>query len=63
MAQVMGGNTKSLSARLIEIVGWWPALLALVVAGGASLLDANHVLDMPDWMGAPMDICRRIWPI
>ena len=60
MAEVVGGKTKSLPGRIVEIIGWWPALAALVVAGGASFLDANHMMQMPDWAGTPMNIYRSL---
>ena len=58
MAGVLGGRTKSMPMRMVEMAGWFPALALLLAAGGASFLQANDFMEMPKWMGLPLDIYR-----
>lgn len=56
MAAVIGGETRSVPGRVMEVAGWFPALLLLLAAGAASFLQANHVMAMPAWMNMPLDL-------
>jgi hypothetical protein len=62
MAEVVGGNTKSMGGRLAEVAGWFPALSALTIISGASFLDANHMMPqgLPDWVHSGLDAYRGV---
>lgn len=60
MAEVVGGNTKTLPARIAEIAGWFPALTALVAAGGASMLGSSHIVQFPAWAQTALNVYHGI---
>ena len=49
MAQVLGGKTTSVVARIAEVAAWFPVLMVLTAAGGMSLVNNMHVVEMPGW--------------
>ena len=60
MAEVVGGKTKSIAARIAEIVEWFPALMALVAAGGASMLSSNHMVELPSWLQSGLEFYHGV---
>ena len=60
MAEVIGGNTKTPHGRIAEIVAWFPSLIALVGAGGASMLVANHIVELPSWAQSALNFYHGI---
>jgi hypothetical protein len=62
MAEVVGGNTKSMGGRLAELAAWFPALSALTIVSGASFLDANHMMPqgLPDWVHSGLEAYRGL---
>ena len=60
MAEVVGGNTKTLHARVAEIAAWFPALAVLVAAGGTSMLSSSHMVAFPAWAQTGLDLYHGI---
>ena len=56
MAEVVGGKTKSLVGRAVEIVGWFPVLALLLTVGGASMMNDHHMVEFPDWIKSLLGI-------
>lgn len=60
MAEVVGGKTKTLHARIVEVAAWFPALAALVAAGGTSMLGSSHIVAFPAWAQTAIDFYHGI---
>ena len=56
MAEVVGGNTKTLHGRIAEVVAWFPALAALLAAGGTSMLATNNMVEAPGWLQVALNL-------
>jgi hypothetical protein len=58
MAEVVGGKNNSLPGRVTEIVAWFPALAALIAAGGASMMQTNHLMPSgaPGWLPSVLNM-------
>lgn len=57
---VVGGETKSLFGRVVELAGWWPFLTAGVGLGAMSALQAFSGADMPAWTDMPMGLYHTV---
>ena len=60
MAEVVGGKTKTIVARIDEVAAWFPILMALVAAGGASMLSSNHMVELPSWLQSGLDLYHGV---
>ena len=60
MAEVVGGKTTSIAARIAEVAAWFPVLLILTAAGGMSLVNNMHMVEMPGWMQAALELYDKL---
>jgi hypothetical protein len=57
---VMGGENKTLVGRLMELVGWWPFLMVLGAAGGASLMANMTSIHLPGAVMGALNAYRSL---
>ena len=60
MAEVVGGKTKSIFARVAEIAAWFPLLMVLTAAGGMSLVNNMHMVEMPGWAQSGLEFYDKL---
>jgi len=60
MAEVVGGKTKSIVARIVEIAAWFPMLMALTAVGGMGLVNNMHMVEMPSWLQAALEVYDKL---
>ncbi|MFZ1990053.1 MAG: hypothetical protein WAW96_09820 [Alphaproteobacteria bacterium] len=60
MAEVVGGKTTSIVARIAEVAAWFPVLMVLTAAGGMSLVNNMHMVELPGWVQSGLEIYDKL---
>ena len=60
MAEVVGGKTTSIVARIAEVAAWFPVLMVLTAVGGMSLVNNMHMVELPGWAQSGLELYDKL---